>query len=226
MTIHWNIPADFYSSTKFVYNNNTGISANPFGNNLFSYNSANFMMLPMPIFNIPIPKFDFITTEYKAKTNNSSRLNTGFGNSIVNNALKYVGYNEKDGSYKLFTNGRSQAWCADFVSHVVKESCKETGKSLPYGFGSSSVEGLRTWGKNNQCYLETSNKANKKDVIKQNVKPGDVIIFKEGTSHTGIVKEVLADGTITTLEGNTSNKVAERKYSANDSSISGFVQLA
>ncbi|MFQ8626029.1 MAG: hypothetical protein ACLSA2_05950 [Candidatus Gastranaerophilaceae bacterium] len=41
-----------------------------------------------------------------------------------------------------------------------------------------------------------------------------------------MVAEVNSDGTFKTIEGNTSDKVAYRNYSANDSKISGFVQLA
>lgn len=149
------------------------------------------------------------------------------GKDVVSVAKNYLGMNEKDGSYKLFTNGRTEAWCADFVTYVVKETCQKTGKSLPAGFGSRSVSGLRDWGIRNNCYLETASVSNKVDTIKNNVKPGDIIIFKEnGRSHTGIFKEMLADGTIKTIEGNTSDKVAERSYSANDRTISGFVQVA
>lgn len=149
------------------------------------------------------------------------------GKDIVSVAKKYLGMNEKDGSYKLFTNGRTEAWCADFVTYVVKETCQQTGKSLPAGFGSPSVSGLRDWGIKNNCYLETASTSNKVDTIKNNVKAGDIIIFKEhGRSHTGVVKEILADGTIKTIEGNTSDKVGERSYSANDRTISGFVQVA
>ncbi len=149
------------------------------------------------------------------------------GKDIVSVAKKYLGMNEKDGSYKLFTNGRTEAWCADFVTYVVKETCQQTGKSLPAGFGSASVSGLRDWGIRNNCYLETASASNKVDTIKNNIKAGDIIIFKEhGRSHTGIVHEILADGTIKTFEGNTSDKVGERSYSANDRTISGFVQVA
>ncbi len=149
------------------------------------------------------------------------------GKDVVSVAKNYLGMNEKDGSYKLFTNGRTEAWCADFVTYVVKETCQKTGKSLPAGFGSPSVSGLRDWGIRNKCYLKTSTLSNKVETIKNNVKSGDIIIFKEnGRSHTGIVKEILADGTIKTIEGNTSDKVGERSYSANDRTISGFVQVA
>ncbi len=160
-------------------------------------------------------------------SNKSTRLNGGFGENILSTAYKYKGYNESNGSYKLFTNGRKEAWCADFVSYVVKEAAQNSGKSIPSGFGSASVEELRQWGKSNNCYLQTSNSSNKESLIKNNVKRGDVIIFKEnGRSHTGIVAGIDSNGKIRTIEGNTSDKVAERTYSINDSSISGFIQLA
>lgn len=156
----------------------------------------------------------------------TTRLTGNLGSDIVANANKYLGYKEADGSYKLFTNGRTEAWCADFVTHVVKESAQANGKSLP-GFGSSSVEGLRQWGLQNNCYLETASVTNKADTIKNKVKPGDAVIFKEnGTSHTGVVAQVNSDGSFKTIEGNTSDKVAYRNYSANDAKISGFVQVA
>lgn len=156
----------------------------------------------------------------------SVRMTGNMGKDIVSTAKQYLGFKESDGSFKVFTGGSNQAWCADFVTHVVKEAYRENGKKIPSGFGSSSVEGLRQWGKNNNCYLNTSDASNKSALIAQNVKPGDVVIFKNGTSHTGIVTKVNADGSFQTIEGNTSNKVAYRNYSANNSKISGFVQLA
>jgi hypothetical protein len=158
-----------------------------------------------------------------SNTGYKSSLNLGFGQNIVNTAKSYLGYNETDGSYKIFTNGRNEAWCADFVTHVVKESAKKSGKTLPSDFGSSSVSGLINWGIKNNCYLET---ANKSSLISKNVKPGDIVIFKEnGKSHTALVKDI-KNGTIYTIEGNTSDKVAERSYAINDSNISGFIQIA
>ncbi len=63
--------------------------------------------------------------------------------------------------------------------------------------------------------------------MKNNVKPGDLIVFKEqGRSHVGVVESIGADGKIHTIEGNTSDKVARRSYAANNSTISGFVQMA
>ncbi len=224
MTIKWVLPTKFptfnYNPTVLNSSYHT-FNAGYFNtNSLFNFRTIPFF--PMPNFKLP---FLSLTSGYKA-TNTSIRLNSGRGNDIVSTANKYIGFNERDNSYKLFTNGRTEAWCADFVTHVVKESYKNSGKSIPAGFGSSSVEGLRQWGKNNGCYLQTSGSANKSQLISQNVKKGDVIIFKEnGKSHTGIVSKI-ANGKIYTTEGNTSNKVAQRSYAMNDSSISGFVQLA
>ncbi len=220
------------SAYKFVYNPtvlNGGV--NPFSS---VENYTNFLLksvnLNTPInFNFAkIPSlFNISQNNFKSFNNSSRRLNGGFGSNILSSAYKYLGYNENNGSYKLFTNGRTEAWCADFVSYVVKEAARKSGKSLPSGFGSASVEGLRQWGLNNNCYLHTANSTNKKELIKNNVKPGDIVIFKEnGRSHTGVVASIDSNGNIKTVEGNTSDKVGERTYSANNSTISGFVQLA
>ncbi len=209
---------------------------------LFSYSnpylSSNLMA------SLPAPKFNYAS--YSAKTTNSSgfsfsslwngakntakkvvRWGSNLGSNIVSAAKKYLGYNEKNGSYKLFTNGRTEAWCADFATYVTKEAYKGSGKAVPKGFGSPSVEGLRQWGIKNNCYLKTAGTSNKTSVIKNNVKAGDLIIFKEkGRSHVGVVESIGSDGKIYTIEGNTSDKVARRSYAANNSTISGFVQMA
>lgn len=209
-------------------------------NNSYSNNSAKYFENYNKMFSLyldqisksnyeAIKKLDFTKTsdEYSKSKPHSTRLTGNLGKDIVSTAEKYIGYKETDNSYKLFTQGRTEAWCADFVTHVVKESAQANGKSLPANFGSSSVEELRQWGLRNNCYLETASASNKADTIKSKVKAGDAVIFKEnGSSHTGIVAQVNSDGSIKTIEGNTSDKVAYRNYSANDAKISGFVQVA
>ena len=132
--------------------------------------------------------------------------------------MKYLGYNESNGSYLKFTNGDEIAWCAAFVTYVVKETL---GADTPSGFGSNAVSGLRDWGNANGRYISRSQWSQ--------VKPGDIMIQKEnGASHTGIVTKVDPDGTIHTIEGNTSNMVAERTYKPGSSGynkISGFVLM-
>ena len=149
---------------------------------------------------------------------NISRVVSNSGSAIVDTAMKYLGYNESNGSYLKFTNGDEIAWCAAFVTYVVKETL---GSDTPAGFGSNAVSGLRDWGEANGRYISRSQWSQ--------VKPGDIMIQKSnGASHTGIVTKVDPDGTIHTIEGNTSNMVAERTYKPGSSGynkISGFVLM-
>jgi hypothetical protein len=52
--------------------------------------------------------------------------------------------------------------------------------------------------------------------------PGDLIVWDE---HIGVVESVAADGSITTIEGNSSNMVARRDYGADGGGAIGFVRL-
>lgn len=136
---------------------------------------------------------------------------SNFANNMVSTAKKYLGYNEKNGSYKKFTQGRTEKWCADFVSYVARECGIK-------GFNFAAVQQIWDWGKANGKFHKTA-------------KIGDVVIFKgvdkngKKVSHTGIVTAV-ENGQIKTIEGNTSHKVAERSYSLNDTRITGYVTIA
>ena len=162
-----------------------------------------------------------VSQKLTEKKNVETARENGLGtDDIVEIAKKYLGMNESDGSYLQFTEGREEAWCADFVTYVVKEAM---GEDTPEGFGSPSVATLRAWGENNGKYQDISNW--------QNIKPGDVMIQeRNGASHTGIITSVDPDGTIHTIEGNTSDMVAERTYDPNDPNsrynvISGFISM-
>lgn len=162
-----------------------------------------------------------VSQKLTEKKNVETARENGLGtDDIVEIARKYLGMNESDGSYLQFTEGREEAWCADFVTYVVKEAM---GEDTPEGFGSPSVATLRAWGENNGKYQDISNW--------QNIKPGDVMIQeRNGASHTGIITSVDPDGTIHTIEGNTSDMVAERTYDPNDPNsrynvISGFISM-
>ena len=202
-------PAKYaYSATTYAYPNYTS-----FATPKFNFNFSNI--------------FSGWKNGISSAYNNVKRWASNLGGGIVSTAKKYLGYNERNGSYKLFTGGKNHAWCADFSTYVVKEAFRNAGKSLPSGFGSSSVNGLMNWAKSKGCFLQTAGIANKSGVIKGKVKAGDLIIFKNGgRSHVGVVESIGADGRINTIEGNTSNKVARRSYSANDRTITGFAQIA
>ncbi|MCM1010575.1 MAG: CHAP domain-containing protein [Fusobacterium sp.] len=204
---------------------------------LFNFNSGNRYYFGSTSSNSyyfpPAQKsYNFDFSSYSSSKPNSTFGNLTFKRSatgdlqrdLVNNALSWVGKVNNDATgNRLFSNGKSQAWCADFVTYNTR---KTFGSKLPSSFGSSSVSGLMNWGKNNNCYLDVTSASNKADFIAQNVKVGDIMIEKRGgKSHTGIVTKVNSDGSFETVEGNTSDKVAERKYTANSSTLSGFVAL-
>ena len=137
---------------------------------------------------------------------------SNFASRIINKAKKYLGYNEKDGSYKKFTGGKNEAWCAHFATYVARES----GSNIPHF---SSVSDILNWGQKNGKFSKTP-------------KVGDLVIYKgynkngKPVSHTGIVKEI-KNGKIKTIEGNTSTgDVAERTCSINDTRVTGFVSVA
>ena len=52
--------------------------------------------------------------------------------------------------------------------------------------------------------------------------PGDLIVWDE---HIGVVENVGADGTINTIEGNSSDQVSERSYAPGSRPAIGYVRL-
>lgn len=150
-----------------------------------------------------------------------------FGNAVASIAQSYVGkLSEADGSYLQVTGGRAEHWCADFVTYVVSKACEQTGKSLN-GFGSPAVANLRAWGEANGCYgsIDGMSSSQKAQWIVNNVKPGDVMIMQNNSSHTGNVTKVYSDGSFDTVEGNTSDQCLNRHYSADEARLSGFVLI-
>ena len=163
--------------------------------------------------------------------------------NLINSAMSYKGnVNSKSEGNALFSpGGKTQAYCADFMTHNVR---KIYGSKLPADagyakdpvsgstIGPSAVRGWQLWAKNNNCYIDTTNKEDKNSYIANNVKPGDIMIEKRnGKSHTGIVTDVYTDSSgitwFETIEGNVSSahKVDTRKYRADSKTLSGFINL-
>lgn len=180
----------------------------------------------------------FLSDTWDSIKTGASNIWNGFkrllGN-LIDYAYSWIGKinNDAQGN-RRFSNGKSQAWCADFVTYCVK---KVMGDKLPSDFGSSAVSGLRDWGNAHNCYSsvpQPKTVAVMRNYLKNNVKPGDIMIQKDGgRSHTGIVKSVAPDGSsYVVVEGNSSDKVQTVTYHVNKPSdpgikyISGFVSLA
>lgn len=167
--------------------------------------------------------------EAKQAGENKGKTANDIGSGLVALASKYMGKNESDGSYKMFTNGRTESWCADFVTYVVKEYAKENGMKVADGFGSPAVSNLMGWAQKNGVFDNTSQMSDKEKLnySQKNLSVGDVIIWKSnGASHTGIVKSINSDGTFTTVEGNSSDQVKSNKKSIYDKGLTGFIKLS
>ena len=102
-------------------------------------------------------------------------------------------------------------WCAYFTSWAAREAGAPVG---PSGQGFGSVDALYSW-------AQGAGKAvpNGSGVTPQ---PGDLIVWDE---HIGLVEGVDADGTIHTIEGNSSDQVTRRSYAPGARPAIGYVRL-
>lgn len=96
-------------------------------------------------------------------------------------------------------------WCAYFVSWCAAQAGAPIGDG---GTGLGSVEQVTAWAQRTGRF--TTQPA-----------PGELILF--GGRHIGIVESVNADGTLTTIEGNTSDGVHRRTHAVSEAT--GFVRL-
>jgi hypothetical protein len=102
-------------------------------------------------------------------------------------------------------------WCAYFTSWAAREAGVPLGDN---GQGFGRVDDVYAW-------AQKAGKAvpNTGDVKPQ---PGDLIVWDE---HIGVVESVGPDGTINTIEGNSSDKVSERSYPPGSRPAIGYVRL-
>ena len=102
-------------------------------------------------------------------------------------------------------------WCAYFASWATRQAGTPLG---PQGEGLGAVSEIWSWAQSAGRAI-----ANAPGVVPQ---PGDLIVF--GNEHVGIVKDVLPDGDIQTIEGNYENKVALNVRSPTEAT--GYVSMA
>lgn len=178
----------------------------------------------------------------KAERGGQAVTKTEAVNKVLNIARQEVGYREKNsgtglddpaanagaGNYTKyardldripnFYNGPKQgfAWCDVFYDWLlVKAFGPELGKKLLCQPSGSAGAG---------CAFSLSYYQQRGQFHASNPQPGDQIFFTYAageTSHTGIVEKV-DGGTVTTIEGNTSDSVGRRSYSLGDSRIAGY----
>jgi hypothetical protein len=100
-------------------------------------------------------------------------------------------------------------WCAYFTSWAAREAGMPLGDN---GQGFGSVDALYAW-------AQQSGRAvpNGPGVVPR---PGDLVVWDE---HIGVVEAVLPDGSVQTIEGNSSDQVSRRTHEA--SSALGYVRM-
>lgn len=122
---------------------------------------------------------------------------------LINIAKKEIGNNERDGThmkYETYMGFSGNApWCAMFVSWCANQAgFIESGIIPKYAACRSGV----SWFQNKNAFH--------KEGSGYTPQPGDIVFFgPNGGSHTGIVVKSDANN-VYTIEGNTSDRVAER----------------
>ena len=144
------------------------------------------------------------------------------GQAIVNLVQQEVGQAEQPpgsnnsariAQYRQATAGSGVGpWCAYFTSWAAREAGVPLGDN---GQGFGRVDDVYAW-------AQKSGKAIPNTGGNVTPQPGDLIVWDE---HIGVVKNVDADGTIHTIEGNSSDQVSERTYAPGARPAIGYVRL-
>ena len=144
------------------------------------------------------------------------------GQAIVNLVSQEVGVSEQPpgsndspriAQFRQATAGSGVGpWCAYFTSWAAREAGVPLGDN---GQGFGRVDDVYAWAqKAGKAIPNTGG-----DVKPQ---PGDLIVWDE---HIGVVESVGADGTINTIEGNSSDQVSKRSYAPGSRPAIGYVRL-
>ncbi|MCM1234102.1 MAG: CHAP domain-containing protein [Ruminococcus flavefaciens] len=129
---------------------------------------------------------------------------------IIDIAIRELGYAEQGNNrtkYGAWMGMDGAAWCHMFVSWCADQA----GESAAVPKTASTSSGMQ-WFMNKGLF---------KNKGQYTPKRGDVVYFKTGRSHVGLV-EYVSGNTLHTVEGNSSNKVARRTYSLFEKTITGY----
>lgn len=130
---------------------------------------------------------------------------------IVDVAIGEIGYKEEGNNstkYGKWYGANGAAWCHMFVSWCANQADVSTS-IVPK---TASTSAGMSWFQKNGLFKYKG---------KYTPKRGDIVYFKTGRSHVGIVEKV-SGSTLHTIEGNTSDKVARRTYSLSNATITGY----
>ena len=144
---------------------------------------------------------------------------TPAGQAIVNLVREEVGVAEQPpgcndapriAHYRKATVGSGVGpWCAYFVSWAANQAGAPIGEQ---GQGFGAVAATWDWAQRTGRTVPAGEKP----------QPGDLIVWDE---HIGVVEAVLPDGSIQTIEGNSSDAVTRRTHDAPGGGAIGYVRL-
>jgi hypothetical protein len=144
---------------------------------------------------------------------NAGRAALAFAQAEVGQAEQPPGSNDSPriAQYRQATAGSGVGpWCAYFVSWAARQAGTPLGDQ---GQGFGRVDDVWAWG-------ERTGRAT--PAASAHPQPGDLIVWDE---HIGIVESVGADGSINTVEGNSSDRVSKRTYGPDGGGAVGYVRL-
>jgi CHAP domain len=150
----------------------------------------------------------------------ASRPAGSVGQAIINAALPEVGVSEQPpgsndspriAQFRQATAGSGVGpWCAYFASWAARQAGVPLGD---HGQGFGRVDDVYAWAQRTGRAIPNGHGT---------PQPGDLIVWDE---HIGIVQSVDPDGSIHTIEGNSSDKVSQRTYGADGGGAIGYVRL-
>jgi hypothetical protein len=145
---------------------------------------------------------------------------TPAGQAIVNAVRNEVGVAEQPpgsndspriAQYRQATAGSGVGpWCAYFASWAARQAGVPLGDQ---GQGFGRVDDVYAWAQRTGKAIPAGSGT---------PQPGDLIVWDE---HIGIVESVGTDGSINTIEGNSSDKVSRRTYGSDGGGAIGYVRL-
>jgi len=113
--------------------------------------------------------------------------------------------------YRTATAGSGVGpWCAYFVSWAARQAGVPIGDQ---GQGFGRVDDVYAWAQRTGKAIPAGSGT---------PQPGDLIVWDE---HIGIVESVGTDGSISTIEGNSSDRVSRRTYGSDGGGAIGYVRL-
>ena len=147
---------------------------------------------------------------------------TSAGQAVLNAVRGEVGVKEQPpgsndspriAQYRQATAGSGVGpWCAYFASWAAREAGVPLGDA---GQGFGRVDDVYAW-------AQKAGKAIPNTGVDVKPQPGDLIVWDE---HIGVVDSVGPDGTINTIEGNSSDQVSRRSYAPGARPAIGYVRL-